>query len=60
MTRRDLHDVTERAIGLALIGFSASDATALAVMGKRMTADAVARVESVVAAVLARKLRGAA
>jgi hypothetical protein len=60
MTRRDLHDVTERAISLALIGFSASDATALAVMGKRMTCGAIARVESIVSAVLARKLRGAA
>ena len=60
MTRQDLNDVTARAIDLALIGFSASDATALAVMGKRMTADAVARVEAIVSAVLARRLRGAA
>ncbi len=60
MSRRSFHDITERAIGLALIGFSASDATCLAVMGRSMTADAVARVEMIVSAVLARKLRRAA
>ena len=59
-SKHDFHDVTTRAIDLALVGFSASDATCLAVSGKRMTADAVQRVESIVAAVLARKLRGAA
>lgn len=49
-TWHDLHCVTARAIDLVRIGFSVSDATALAVMGKRLTHQAVRRVESVVAA----------
>ncbi len=60
VTRREFHDVTERAIGLALVGYSASDATVLATMGKAFTPDAIARVESLVVAVLARKLRRSA
>ncbi len=53
-SRHDLHCITERAIDLVRIGFSVSDATALAVMGKRMTAAAIARVESVVAVLTPR------
>lgn len=60
LSRHDLHCVTTRAIDLARIGFSASDATALAVMGKRMSPEAIGRVESIVSAVLARKSKGAA
>lgn len=57
-SKHDLHCVTERAIDLVRVGFSVSDAVALAVMGKRLTHQAVARVESFVSAVTAK--RGAA
>lgn len=59
-SKHDCHCITQRAIELALIGFSASDATALAVMGRHLTATAVQRVEAIVSAVLARRLRRAA
>jgi hypothetical protein len=47
-TPHDLHCVTERAVDLVRIGFSVSDAIALAVMGKCITAAAVNRVETIV------------
>lgn len=55
-----MNRVTQRAIEFALIGYSASEATALAVMGHALTPAAIVRIEAVVVAVLARRLRGAA
>jgi hypothetical protein len=52
--------ITTRALELAAAGMSPSEATAMAVMGRSISAAAVIRVEAIVSADLRRRQRQAA